>query len=225
MLVCGVNTFVFSSTPQYSNHVNLSGGRPSFGKSDPQWGEYDLWHTYVGRMSELLTSGTARAATALYLDAHNFWLGTRESEYAVFNAVEYSELLRRHQRDFDYIDDESIIDAVLKKGQLHIGSAVYDQLVIPEKNRMGAAAKAKVSQLKQQGFPVLTPDESDQITPTLEVAPATWKLLVHKRVYPGGKVGYFVLNTSDTTVKATLRAAESTQPVAVANRIWRCSMP
>jgi hypothetical protein len=88
MLVCGINTFVFSSTPQYSDQVNLSGGRPSFGKSDPMWGEFDLWHTYVGRMSELLTIGTARADTALYLDAHNFWLGTRESEYAIMNAVD-----------------------------------------------------------------------------------------------------------------------------------------
>ncbi len=217
MLVCGINTFVFSSTPQYSDQVNLSGGRPSFGKSDPMWGEFDLWHTYVGRMSELLTIGTARADTALYLDAHNFWLGTRESEYAIMNAVEYSELLRRHQRDFDYIDDESIIDAVLKKGKLCIGSAVYSQLVIPEKNRMSVAAKEKIAALKKAGFPVLTPDETDRITPALEVTPGTWKLLVHKRVCTNGEAGYFVMNTSNTTVKATLQAAEKDKKISVAD--------
>ncbi|MBE6358675.1 MAG: hypothetical protein E7057_05440 [Lentisphaerae bacterium] len=217
MLICGVNTFVFSSTPHYADIVNLSGGRPSFGKSDPMWGEFDLWHTYVGRMSELLTSGKGAVDTAFYLDQRHFMLGNREAEYSIINALQTVDLLRNRQIDFDFVDDEIILQAKLKNGKLCIGLAQYKQLVVNQLNRMTPAAKARLEELKKQNFPVLTPDEIDTIAPTLTVTPATWKLQVHKRVLGNGQAGYFVLNTSGTTVKATLTADEKNQPVSVAD--------
>ncbi|MCI5779539.1 MAG: hypothetical protein MR051_06980 [Lentisphaeria bacterium] len=216
MLVCGVNTFVFSSTPEYTDQVDLSGGRPAFGPCDPLWMNFDLWHTYVARMSVLLTSGNAEADTAFYFDQRAIWLGTRESEYAVFNAADAAERLRRRQCDFDFIDDESILAARFCGGKLRIGSAKYARLVLPGHHRMSAAAAAKVAALRRRGFPVLTPDDIETIPPTLAVFPATEKLLVHKRALGGGQAGYMVMNTAATAVTVKLQARED-QPVAVAD--------
>ena len=127
MLVCGINTFVFSCMPEYIGEADLSGGRPVFGESDPMWMNYDHWHTYVARMSVLLTGGTARAETALYFDQRSIWLGTRESEYAIFTAADTAERLRRRRCDFDFIDDDAILSARLRRGKLGIGSARYSQ--------------------------------------------------------------------------------------------------
>ena len=216
MLVCGINTFVFSSMPEYFGEADLSGGRPSFGDHDPMWINYDLWHTYAARMSVLLTDGVARAETALYFDQRSFWLGTRESEYAIFTLTEAAERLRRRQCDFDFIDDEALLASRLAGGKLRLGSAVYARLVLPDRHRMTPAAAAKVAALRKKGFPVLSPDDAEEIPPTLAVAPATGRLLVHKREYRAGEAGYLVLNTTASPVKVTLRAEEA-QPVAVAD--------
>lgn len=217
MFICGVNTFVFSSTPHYADQVNLSGGRPSFGKNYPLWDEFDLWHTYVARMSELMIAGKGAVDTALYLDQNQMIFATNDREYAIITALESADLLRKNQKDFDFIDDEAIMEAKLRNGRLCIGSARYKQLVIPEKNRMSAQAKAKIAELKKHNFPILTPDESDTIAPTLKVFPATWKLLVHKRDLGSGQAAYLVMNTSNTTVKAALTAGEKSFPISVAD--------
>ncbi|MBR7131037.1 MAG: hypothetical protein IKC82_03480 [Lentisphaeria bacterium] len=225
MLLCGVNTFVFSSLPHYAAESDLSGGRPGFGRNDPMWGEFDLWHTYVARMSELLISGKGEVDTGLYFDHNSIVLGYRDSEYSIISTLESAALLNNRQCTFDFIDDEAIVLAKLVRGKLRIGDAAYKQLVIPGKNWMSDAARAKIAELKKRNFPVLSPDEIESITPALQVTPATGKLQLHKRVLGKGQAAYFVLNCSSTPVKAALQAEEKEFPVAVADWKNACFNP
>ena len=216
MLVCGVNTFVFSNIGQRVHDRSMSSGRPHFGPGDPLWKYYGQWHRYVGRMSALMNQGRAQAETAFYLDLRAMSLGGITSEYAVCRSLKTADLLLEAQGDFDYIDDIMLRTATIRRGQLRIGKAVYHRLVIPPASLLSPAAEETLKRIRTAGIPVYEGDEPDAALPVAEVTPPTRDLRVTKRILGGGQTGYFILNTSRRTVSVRLKIPE-TGPLAVAD--------
>ncbi|MBR4664108.1 MAG: hypothetical protein IKO93_09560, partial [Lentisphaeria bacterium] len=161
MLVCGVNTFVFSNIGQRVHDRSMSSGRPHFGPGDPLWKYYGQWHRYVGRMSALMNQGRAQAETAFYLDLRAMSLGGVTSEYAVCRSLKTADLLLEAQGDFDYIDDIMLRTSTIRRGQLRIGKAVYHRLVIPPASLLSQAAEETLKRIRAAGIPVYEGDEPD----------------------------------------------------------------
>lgn len=216
MLVCGVNTFVFSNHPQRVHDQGMSSCRPHFGPTDPLWKYSGQWHRYVGRMSALMNQGRADAETAFYFDSRAMALGGITAEYAVCRCLKISDLLLEAQGDFDYIDDSMLRSAVIRRGRIRIGKAVYRRLVVPPASLLGDEAAKRLDRIRAAGIRVCEGDEPDAAFPVLQVTPPTRDLRVTRRTLGGGQTGYFVLNTSRRTVAVKLRIPE-TGPLAVAD--------
>ena len=209
MLLCGVNTFVFSNIPLEKKKGGNEGGRPRFGEMDPLWPYYGQWHQYVTRMSWLTSQGTAVVPVAVYFDMRSLWLGTRETEYAIIRNLKVSDRIVEKQCDFDYVDDALLRDAKVVKGVMKAGKASYQSIVIPGTGRMPQDVQEKLAKFRQAGLPVYTMNEIEKLPVLLKVTPATANLRVQKRDLGNGEALYFVLNTSEQTMDVTLQAAET----------------
>lgn len=218
MLVCGVNTFVFSSMPDYLSCGQLVGGRPCFGEADPLWKYFNEVHHYAGVMANLLSQGKPGAKLALFFDMRSLWGAGHEKEYSAIEQQMAAERLRRTQRDFDYVSDDEILSGRVRKGELVIGKMRYSALVLPPLCNFSSEVAAEVAKLRRAGLPVLTVSEAVATQPqTLKTeSPAAWDLLVMKRVLGKGEALYMVMNTSGQPVKAAFSAVEML-PVAVAD--------
>ncbi|MBQ6471309.1 MAG: hypothetical protein IJJ33_04955 [Victivallales bacterium] len=208
MLVCGVNTFVFSNRSQVLRDGGMSGCRPHFGPVNPLWKYFRPWHEYVARMSQMMNQGRADAETALYLDLRAMSLCEQPQEYAVSRAVKISDFLLESQSDFDYIDDEMLRTARIRGKRLMIGKAGYRRLIIPPGSLLTEGAEAALARIRKAGIPVYEGDEPEAAVPVLQVNPPTRSLRVTRRLLGHGQVGYFVLNTSRHPLKVQLQIAE-----------------
>ena len=216
MMVCGVNTFVFSALAQNSNIIY--GGRPGFGESSPLWKYFGEIHTYTGRMAHLTSLGRPGAKTALFFDMRSLYLECHDRFYSTYEQISVADRLRRSQRDFEYISDDEVKEAKLRGGELKIGKMSFTSVVLPRLCRLSKAVRAKLEQLRAAGFPVLEAEELERAEVTLHAAPASWNLLVNKRLLGNGEALYTVMNTSGKQVSAQFTAAEK-RPVAYADAV------
>ncbi len=213
MLVCGVNTFVFSAIPMVCRDERMSG--ISFGPVSPLWEYFREFHDYAARMSALLCQGKSMADTALFLDLRSFALGGRTNEYAVFWAQKAADALLEAQCDFDYIDDRILAGAELKTGKLAVGKMRYSRLVLPGKCLFSEAGKRKLAELRSAGFPVFDADDPAALSPLIGLDKPEKALRATKRDLGGGEYGYFIFNTSDRKIEVRVTLHENA-PVAVA---------
>lgn len=219
MLVCGVNTFVFSNMPSRLDHGELVGGRPCFGKADPFWKYFDELHHYAAAAAELASMGKPGAKTALFFDMRSLWnVSSHEKEYSAFEQQLAAERLRRSQHDFDYVSDDEIMEGKVTGGELATGKMRFSALVIPPMCQFSAEVKAKIDAFRKAGLPVLSVSEAVASLPrTLTaVSPDAWELLVIKRTLPRGEALYMVMNTSARNIHASF-AADEKLPVAMAD--------
>ena len=216
MLVCGVNTFVFSNRSQLLRDGGMSGCRPHFGPVNPLWKYFRQWHDYVSRMSQLMNQGHAEAETALYLDLRAMSLCEAAQEYAVSRIVKISDFLLESQSDFDYIDDEMLRTAKIRKGKLVIGKARYSRLVVPPGSLLTEEAKKRLKLVRKAGIPVYQGDEPEAAVPVVQVFPPTRALRLTKRILGNNQIGCFMLNTSSRTLAVRLQIPEK-KPIAFAD--------
>ena len=210
MVVCGVNTFVFSNISQSLRDGNMSGIRPHFGPVDPLWRHSSVWHRYVARISWLTSRGRALRDTALYFDHNAMTLGGFEEEYAVCRGLRAADLLLESQNDFDYVDDTMVAGARLRKGELVIGKASYRRLVIPAGSLLSPAAQRRIASFRAAGGAVLdAEDPAATASPLLGIDPPSRALRVAKRDLGGGKRLYFIFNTSNFPVSARITIPET----------------
>lgn len=214
MLVCGINRFVFSNIPFKNKDLTISSSRPKFGPSDPLWKYYRPWHEYIARSSWLMSQGKAVVDTAMYYDSRSLWLCQTEAVLASERASRIANRMQETQRDFDYVDDDVLTAAKVRKGRLVIGKMSYANLVIPSGSRMEPSALQRLEEFRRKGIRIVTTDEIDQIAPTLKVSPSTWKIQVARRDFGDGVEGYYVINTSNTRISVRL-SAEDKRSIAV----------
>ena len=219
MLVCGINTFVFSNIPSHLDFGQLAGGRPCFGPADPLWKYFRELHIYTGALAGVLSRGRPATKIALFFDMRSLWLETCDREYSTVEQIAAAERLRRTQHDFDYVSDDEILEGRLRGGKLRIGKMSFSALVLPPLCELDRAVRDKVELLRRKGFPVLTVGEAvETLPPTLRIAPAAWDLLVMKRDLGHGEALYMVMNTAGTPRSVELTAPER-QPVAAVDAV------
>ena len=214
MLVCGVNTFVFSGISMSCRDGHL--GEVSFGPVNPLWPYFNEFHSYAARMTALLCQGTSCADTALFLDLRAFQLGGRVGEYAVTRALKSADTLLEAQCDFDYIDDRLLAGAELKNGRLEVGKMQYSRLVLPGKCLFSPAGEKKLAELRQAGFPVFDAADPAALSPLIRLDHPETALRVTKRDLGDGEYGYFIFNTSERRIEVRVTFPE-TAPLAVAD--------
>jgi alpha-L-rhamnosidase len=123
-------------------HYTLEGARkrdwpPSMFYQYPWWRFYDEFGRYMARLSELLTGGRHVAKVAVlwpinamfatYMPQARTALGDRiEADTNVL-----TDLLLRLHHDFDYLDEDVLMEADVSGGRVRIADEAYDLLVLP----------------------------------------------------------------------------------------------
>lgn len=215
-LVCGINTYVFSSISQANKDGNMS--HVSFGPTSPLWEYFGEFHNYVARMSYLMAQGKPVIDTALFFDERSFLLGGITNEYAVYRAQKTADTLLEGQCDFDYIDDRMLVEAKLKGGKLIAGKMKYSRLVLPGKCLFSAEAEKKIAALRAAGFPVFDGEDPAALSPLVKLDHPEKALRVTKRDLGNGEFSYFIFNTSPRKIKIRLTLGENA-PVAAADPV------
>ncbi|RED51979.1 glycosyl hydrolase [Cohnella phaseoli] len=158
-----------------------------------------LFTDYVGRLGYLLDGGKSVAETALYYPIESVWAHTLppqsiHAEDFAPGAVDVSESLKQtalqlvgSQLDFDYVDEESVLEAGTAEGKLVTadGSA-YRTLVVPRVSVMSESALDKLETLADAGVAIVMLDSGNVIgergTTAGDIQDAYDGLLAHPNV-------------------------------------------
>ncbi|HJD24694.1 MAG TPA: hypothetical protein H9694_11220 [Firmicutes bacterium] len=135
--ILGVNIF----TP-HGFHYSIEGERkrdwpPSQFYHHTWWKQYKLFNDYMTRLGYLVTSGYHVAKVAILYPMNSIWANympqtpTKISD-TIENDWNYmtDRLLRLHI-DFDYIDEDVLLDCTIEDGKLCIKDEKYEMLMLP----------------------------------------------------------------------------------------------
>lgn len=151
-LVRGVNIFVLSA---YS--MNVRGGRMGspgihFGPQHPYWEFMQPLFTYMERVGSMLAQGKPDVKIAVLYDVRSIWAGGKDAQTAIQRHHRIAELLLKRGCDFDFIDDEQLVQAVITKDHhLKIGKMSYEALALPTFKWATPQASNKAIRFAEQG--------------------------------------------------------------------------
>ena len=132
--------------------------RPYFCPPDlnlsPQWPHFAHLFAYGNRMSYLLSVGVPTATIGLYYPTTSVWLGDFEADRG---GLTLARQLLEHQRDFDFIDEDSLQKGLkLEQGALVNRSGQrYRTILIPPLKVISAAALARLEAFARSGGQVI----------------------------------------------------------------------
>ena len=109
---------------------------------------------YTNRATYLMSLGRPGARIAMYYPTSSMWLGNN----TVYNdLVVLTQEMLKHQRDFDYLDDDAFGEAlVVGPGYLENKSGQrYYTLIIPSADAISASAWRKIEEFEKGGGKVL----------------------------------------------------------------------
>jgi hypothetical protein len=101
---------------------------------------------YINRATYLLSQGRPACHVGIYFPTSSLWYGDNESST---NTLEIARQMMEQQRDFDFIDEQSLI-SILKIGNglmTNLSGQTYDAIIVPS-----AVVISKPSLLKLQQF-------------------------------------------------------------------------
>ena len=208
-LVRGINRFVFG----YFNQSNAGQWRllfePHSGPVAPYWDFEPAYFRYIERTAACLSLGRPATEIAVLFDVRGIWAGGADREAAVRNHFSVAQALDRMNRDYDFVNDDSLASAeVGKDGALRVGAMAYRALVLPTSKWLSAEARAKVEAFRRAGGLVTDGTDLAALPVTLKVSGrGAAELRVLKRV-DGLRTIYFVVNEGPEPVDATLSFAE-----------------
>lgn len=109
---------------------------------------------YTNRTTYLMSVGKPGARIAVYYPSSSFWIGNPAINE---DLLEIAQLLLRHQRDFDWVDDDAFLEALmLEDGKLaNMSGQQYSTLIIPSSEVVSEKAWAKISDFCNDGGKVL----------------------------------------------------------------------
>ena len=195
MLFCGVNTFIFAHYPQTMQGARMSYYRPFFGeKYFPQWECMTDLHAYTERLSYLMACGRPYVKTAVYFNQRMLGLGGELAKREQESLLESCDALLQKQCDFDFVDDEVLLNGVLQDGALCFGEAKYENLLVPELATLSQSIVSRIAELRQAGI-------SEEIAPLLKITPNVPELRLRMRDFGDGRIGCFFFNTGDSTIR------------------------
>ena len=109
---------------------------------------------YTNRATYLLSLGEPGARVAVYYPTATFWLADQAVNP---DLVEIAQLLLKHQRDFDWLDDDAFREALSVSGGTLVNRSGqrYHTLIIPSSDVLTEAAFAVISDFARTGGKVL----------------------------------------------------------------------
>lgn len=142
-IVRGINFFEFMFW--------MAGSQRSNWMTDP--GMKTL-NDYTNRATYLMSIGKPGARVAVYYPTSNLWLNDQSSNAEL---VDMAQTLLKHQKDFDWVDDDAFTEALtVKTGYfLNMSGQKYYTLIIPSCTFISEEAWAKIEEFATRGGKVL----------------------------------------------------------------------
>jgi hypothetical protein len=147
-------------------HYTLEGPRkrdwpPSMFYQYPWWCYYGDFSDYVSRLSHMLAGGrhVAKVAVLWPINAM-FGTYTPQSRNALGDRTDYdfnvlTDLLLRLHYDFDYLDEDVLVQAELDGSTIRVGDEAYELLVLPPMAYVKLSTVERLEQFVQAGGHVL----------------------------------------------------------------------
>lgn len=176
MAAMGINFFNFHAFFYTLDGLAKHDAPPSQFWQNPYWSHFRELGDYVGRISYLMSAGSAVRDIALLDPTTSLWTHLGNPIYATVKGFNYvgcedseksrlerlkadwsrigKELLLA-QRDYDHLDAELLERIEVQDGKLVIGSARYSILVVPPISNLEAAAWSAIKEFATAGGTVI----------------------------------------------------------------------
>lgn len=160
--VFGVNAVLVVGYPSVGNYAPQDGTK--FHNLRKYFTSEQIHHysDYVARLSFMLTLGVHKASIGVLFPTSTYWmrnnrsfLGNSQWQRMERGFDKLSIALLRHQLDFDYIFEPSLLEARFRDGHLAIGKEQFSTILIPPVNMLPARIKRKLSFFIHRGGNVL----------------------------------------------------------------------
>jgi len=191
---------------------------PAQANANPQWAQFGTFAGYANRASYLLSLGTPAAQIALYMPTTSMWLGDAQSNSALL-LVERQ--LMEGQRDFDLIDEQSLVSALPLEGGAfrNLSGHAYRAVIVPPSTVISRAAIGRLQAFAKAGGKVFflgpMPSLANDRTFLNAAAPPDLAWAVAE---PSGEITPRVL---DTLPAADVRFDHPLTAVKYLHRGWR----
>lgn len=173
MAAMGTNFYNFHAFFYTISGLAKHDAPPSQFLQNPYWPYFRELGDYVGRISYLMSEGKADIRIALLDPTTTFWTlmgnplhgfaygGEEEEEKAQLDQLKedwliLSNLLLRYRRDYDHLDPEMLAEAQIREGNIVIGEASYEVLILPPMLNLEVAAWNQLQAFVSAGGKVIT---------------------------------------------------------------------
>ena len=210
--VRGINRFVFGYYAQSNANRWMLLFEPHSGPIVPYWDFEPQFFRYITETAATLTEGRPGAEIAVLYDVRGLFAGGKDNAEATRNHYAAAKALDELNRDYDFVNDESLASAAVEKdGVLKVGAMRYRALVLPTSKWLSDGARAKAEAFAKAGglvtnvagvarTPVTLPMTGDGVS----------ALRVLKRV-DGARQIYFVVNEGQAPVTARIGFGKTTR--------------
>ncbi|MDB5085377.1 MAG: hypothetical protein JWN30_2263 [Bacilli bacterium] len=172
MAAQGINFFNFHAFFYTLDGITKHDAPPSQFLQNPYWQYFRSLGDYVGRISAVMSQGTAIRKIALLDPTTSFWTLMSNSMHRFgytgndpaekervaqlkLHWVEIAKALEIHHLDYDHLDPELFELAEIANGCMTIGTASYSVLVLPPISNLESLAWRKIKQFLEQGGKVI----------------------------------------------------------------------
>jgi alpha-L-rhamnosidase len=168
----GINFFVLHAFFYSISGLRKHDAPPSQFLQNPYWAYFRQLADYAGRLCYAMSQGRAYVPVAIVHPTTSFWTAMgnpfHSFKYCGSDAVEEQALERLkqdwaylckqlllHQIDYDHLDPELLAGASIEQGQLVIGQARYEVLILPPLTNLETAAWTQVKAFLAAGGKVI----------------------------------------------------------------------
>lgn len=147
-------------------HYSIEGERkrdwpPSQFYHHTWWKYYDRFTSYMARLGHALSGGRHVAKVLMLYPINSIWANYVPQQRDEFgNVIEYdayylTDTLLRLHFDYDYVDEDILIDAEIKNGKIIIRDEEYSLLILPPTTHIKEETFKKIKKFVQQGGKVI----------------------------------------------------------------------
>ena len=170
-MVRGINRFVFGYYAQSNARQWMLLFEPHCGPVVPYWDYEPQLYRYIARSGAFLSEGRPGAEIAVLYDVRGLWAGGADREAATWSHYAVATALDRMNRDYDFVNDESLARAeVTDDGALKVGAMAYRALVLPTSKWISDGARAKVEAFRKAGGVVTDGADLSRLPTTLKMS-------------------------------------------------------
>ncbi len=173
LVALGINFFVLHAFFYSISGLRKHDAPPSQFLQNPYWAYFHQLTDYAGRLCYAMSQGQAHVPVAIVHPTTSFWTAMgnpfHSFKYCGNDTVEEQALERLkqdwaylckqlllHQIDYDHLDPELLAGASIENGQLVIGQARYEVLILPPMTNLEIAARSLVKAFLAAGGKVIS---------------------------------------------------------------------